>query len=398
MRILVCSTGFPPADAFGGMPFSTFHLSRALVQAGADVRVVTTDCNGASRLDVPVDRWTTYENIPVWYARNRGGPIMYAPSIAQVFSEWMPQVDCVINSGTLWSYLGFLAWRSAGRHRKPSLTYVRGLLDPWAFNFKPWRKRIYWHLVGKRILRDSTIVIALSESEKQALRHLKVANRIEVVPNGAALDVDAASSSRTLVDSQVPQLRGRRYVLFLGRVHPKKGVDLLIRAISEGSFDSTRVAFVIAGPVDAEYEPEWERLLATHPLHGAVITPGAVGGALKASLLRHAECFVLPSHSEGLPVAVLEALAAGCPVIITQQCNLPEVKAAAAGIVIDPDVRQLLTAMQDVLSDESKRGEMAANARALAQKFDWNAIAQQVLLLGREAAGQPAPGRMPPSC
>jgi glycosyltransferase involved in cell wall biosynthesis len=392
MRILVCSPGFMPAEAFGGLPFSTFYLCQSLKRAGADVRVVTTDCNGGGRLDVPTDRWTTYEDLPVWYARNRGGPLLYAPSAARALAERMPHVDCVINSGTLWSHLGFLTWRATVRHRIPSLTYVRGLLDPWAFNFKPWRKRIYWHTIGKRILRDSTVVIALSDSEKEALRRLHVSNRIEVIPNGAFLD--SGPSPRTLVDSNMPELRGRRYVLFLGRIHPKKGVDLLVRAIANGAFERERIAFVIAGPVDAEYAVEWQQLLVSARLNDAVVIPGSVRGELKAALLRNAEGFVLPSHSEGLPVAVLEALAAGCPVVITRECNLPEVEAAQAGIVIDPEVDELTSAIQIVLADEGRRNEMRENARALAQKFDWNVIAQRVLLLCREIAGQPAPGRM----
>ena len=381
-----------PAESFGGLPFSTFYLCQSLTRAGADVRVVTTDCNGAGRLDVPTDRWTTYEDVPVWYARNRGGPLLYAPSAARALAERMPHVDCVINSGTLWSHLGFLPWRATVRRRIPSLTYVRGLLDPWAFNFKPWRKRIYWHTIGKRILRDSTIVIALSDSERAALRRLRVSNRIEVIPNGAFLDT--GPSPRTLVDTKMAELRGRRYVLFLGRIHPKKGVDLLVRAIANGAFERERLAFVIAGPLDAEYAVEWQQLLVSARLNDAVVIPGAVRGELKAALLRNAECFVLPSHSEGLPVAVLEALAAGCPVVISRQCNLPEVEAARAGIVIDPEVGELTSAIQNVLADEGRRNEMREQARALAQKFDWNVIAQRVLLLCREIAGRRAPGRM----
>src|SRR5688572_680306 len=223
MRILVCSPGFLPAEAFGGLPFSTFHLCHALVRAGADVRVVTTDCNGPTRLAVDTNRWTTYCGVPVWYARNHGGPLMYAPSGARAVADWMPRIDCVINSGTLWSHLGFVSWRQARKHGRPSLTYVRGLLDPWAFNFKPVRKRIYWQLVGRRLLRDCTVVIALSESERRVLRKAHVPGRIEVIPNGAA--VDGAVPARDVLDARVPELAGRRYVLFLGRIHAKKGLD-----------------------------------------------------------------------------------------------------------------------------------------------------------------------------
>lgn len=393
MRILVCSPGFLPAEAFGGLPFSTFNLCRELVRAGAGVRVVTTDCNGATRLDVRTDCWTNYEGIPVWYARTRGGPLLYAPSGARALSEWMPRVDCVIDSGSLWSHMGFVSWRAARRHRTPSLTYVRGLLDPWAFNFKPWRKRIYWHLIGKRILRDTTAIVALSEAEKRIIRALNVGSRIEVIPNGAALDADAASFPRSLLESRIPELSGRKYVLFLGRIHAKKGLDLLLRAIAEYRSEAANTAFVIAGPVDPAYASAWKQLLHGRSLNGTVIAPGSVQGELKAALLRHAELFVLPSYSEGLPVAVLEALVAGCPVVVTRACNLPEIEEAHAGLVIDADPRQLLNAIRTLLKDDERRRAMGRNARALAlREFDWKVIAERTLRLCRDVVRRPSPG------
>jgi glycosyltransferase involved in cell wall biosynthesis len=371
------------------MPFSTFNLCSGLIRAGADLRVVTTDCNGATRLDVPTDCWTAYDGIPVWYAKSRGGPLLYAPSATKAVSEWMPQADCVIDSGTLWSHLGFVSWRAARKQRTPSLTYVRGLLDPWAFNYKPVRKRVYWHLVGKRILRDTTAIVALSESEKQVIRALNVANRIEVIPNGAALDGDPGLSPRSVIDSRIPALSGRRYVLFLGRIHAKKGLDLLMRAVAAFRSEAADIAFVVAGPVDPGYAAEWQRLLHAHSPDGSVIVPGAVEGALKTALLRHAELFVLPSYSEGLPVAVLEALHAGCPVVITRACNLPEVEDAHAGLVIDPDAGQLLNAIRTLLRDDERRQAMRANAQDLARReFDWGVIAERTLRLCRDVAGR----------
>lgn len=394
MRILVCSPGFMPAQAAGGPPISTFNLCQGLRKVGADVRVVTTDWNGPTRLDVPTDCWTHYEGLPVWYARNHGGPFMYSPSGARAVAEWMPRVDCVINSGTLWFHLGFASWRAAARNKTPSLSYVRGLLDSWAFNFKPVRKRIHWRLVGKRILRDSTVVVALSESEREAIRALNVSTRIEVVPNGAS--AHPACSSRTILEASLPALSGRRYVLFLGRIHKKKGLDVLLEAISIYRSEDSDTRFVAAGPVDPEYVGDWRQLLGRFGLTESIITPGPVSGALKTALFEYADLFVLPSRSEGLPVAVLEALAAGCPVVITKQCNLPEVGEARAGIVIEPEAAQVVSALRTLLKEEPRRREMSDNARALARaSFGWDVIAQRVLALCEEITRERAPPRTP---
>jgi len=385
MKILVCSTGFLPAESFGGLPFSTFFLCRGLAEGGADVRVVTTNCNGATPLAVETDCWTTYDGLPVWYATTRGGPFLYAPTAAVPIAEVMPKVDCVINSATLWSHSGVLSWRAAHRSQVPSLTYVRGLLDPWAMHYKPYRKKAYWHLVGKRILRDSTVIVALTEYERQIVRGLKVPTRVEVIPNGAALDARAESAPRADLEARIPELAGRRYVLFLGRIHEKKGIDILLRAIVDFQAGSPDVAFVLAGPIDPSFAARWHDLRGRYLTEERVITPGAVKEPLKTLLLKHAELFVLPSYSEGLPVAVLEALLSGSPVVVTKQCNLPEVQSADAGIVIDPDAGQLLTAMRTILRDGERRRTMAENAAKLAREtFRWDAIAERTLLLCRE--------------
>jgi glycosyltransferase involved in cell wall biosynthesis len=218
-----------------------------------------------------------------------------------------------------------------------------------------------------------------------------VAGHIEVIPNGAA--VDGAVPARDVLEARVPELSGRRYVLFLGRIHAKKGLDLLMDAIAQPAIDAANVAVVVAGPVDREYAREWQQLLRRHPSGGRVIAPGAVEGELKAALLQHADLFVLPSYSEGLPVAVLEALAAGCAVVITRACNLPQVADAQAGLVIEPDAGELSRALRTLLTDEPRRRAMAANARALARReFDWDVIARRTLQLCRGIARGTAPG------
>ena len=141
----------------------------------------------------------------------------------------MPNTDCLINSGTLWVHSGYVASRLAARHDVASLTYPRGLLDPWAFGIKAVRKKLHWTLIGRRILSASSAIVALSPSEREAVRALGITTRIEVIPNGASLE---ARDRRGTVDpsrfarSAAPRPRRRPYVLVLGRMHAKKGLDL----------------------------------------------------------------------------------------------------------------------------------------------------------------------------
>lgn len=379
MKILVCSDGFLPAYGFGGVPYSTFHLSKALVSGGASVKVLTTDRNGRQRLNVATDRWTEYDGIPVWYARTAPGPLLFARSTRRVLREELPAVDCVIDSATLWTDVGLAAWRAERRIGKPSITYVRGLLDPWALAFRPWRKRLAWFLWSKRMLDDASAIVALSEAERRDIANMGVSSRIHVIPNGATLE-SGGPAPRDLVDATFPGLKGRRYVLFLGRVHDKKGLEILIPAISDLVQTASDVTLVVAGPIDPGYAARFREL--SRLLDGRIIVTGTVDGTLKTALLTCAHLFALPSHGEGLPVAVLEALLCGCPVVISAQCNLPEVEQAGAGYVVETNRKQFVDAMRALLDDEPGRREMSARARMLAQStFDWEIIGARVLSL-----------------
>jgi len=388
LRIVVCCDAFLPADEEGGPPFSTFNLCEALSEAGADVRVVTTDRNGEKRLDVTTNRWTTYCEVPVWYARSLPGPYYPAPTAGRAIRS--THADCILSSGTLWTHLGFLAWRASRRRNTPVLMFPRGLLDPWALAYKQMRKRLYWRLLGKRILNEAAAVVALTEPERDAIRSLGVAQRIEVIPNGMRPeDFDHAGPLSELTESW-PQLAGKPYVLFLGRIHEKKGVRALIDALGDRKLNNLDFHLVIAGPVDADYRRSLEQLVETCARQDRVVFTGPVTGRRKADLLAHAAAFVLPSLSEGLPVAVLEALASGCPVILSPACNLPEVAAAGAGIEVEPEPFPIAAAMAKLLQDAPLRYEMGQRGLALArERFDVRAIGERVLALCRDVMAKP---------
>lgn len=397
MRILLCTNAFLPADREGGPPFSNFHLAKALRDEGADVRVLTTDRNGGERLAVVTDCWTDYATIPVWYAKTWPGPLLYAPSLRRVMREEAMLADCIINSGTLWTYCGYCGWRSCRRLGKPAVTYTHGVLSPWALAFKPVRKRIHWALIGRRILEDSAAIVALARRESAEIESLGLRTPIEVIPNGATIPAEDHPFSRSELSDRLPELGERRYVLFLGRLHWKKGLDLLLPAIGRLRSEFPDVVLVLAGPVDPTYAATVRELLQVHAGDRVVMT-GAVNGELKLLLLRFADVFVLPSYSEGLPVAVLEAIANSRPVVITEMCNLPEVKAWGAGIEIPPRVDAVTDSLRRLLRDPELRNEMGTSAGRLArEQFSWPKIALRTLALcGRVVATQregPHPSR-----
>ena len=386
-RLVVCCDAFRKADQEGGPPFSTFSLCLALADAGADVRVITTDRNGSQRLDVPTDEWTQSDGLRVWYARSLPGPYYPAPSARRAVRS-APRADCFLASGTLWTHLGLLGWRAGRRLGVPAIVVPRGLLDPWALAYKPTRKRLYWWIAARRIVREAAVVVALTEHERRTLHAFGLARRIEVVPNGIRVEDFTNPWSREQLGQWLPQLGGQPFVLFLGRVHAKKGLPPLIESVCRPELGTRAVRLVIAGPVDSGYRSTFDRILATSPVRAQIVLTGPVSGEPKAALLAHASAFVLPSLSEGLPVAALEALASGCPTILTPACHLPEVAATGAGIEVAPDAAQIAVAIGRLLADPAFSRETARRGVQLArQRFDWQTVGTRMLSLCREVAG-----------
>jgi glycosyltransferase involved in cell wall biosynthesis len=386
LKLIVCCDAFLPADQEGGPPFSTFNLCHALGEAGAEVRVVTTDRNGTGRLDVPTDRWTTYEAIPVWYARSLGGPYYPAPSARHVLGS-ARDAGCLLASGTLWTHLGLLGWRACRRFGTPGIVLPRGLLDPWALNYKAGRKRLYWSLIGRRIVADAAAVVGLTEHERATIQATGAAGRVEVIPNGIRVSDFSNPVPREQLDQWLPQLQHRRFVLFLGRVHEKKGLPALVASLGQPNLAGDDCLLVIAGPVDPDYRGTFDRILESCRHRARLVLTGPVAGERKAALLAHAAAFVLPSLSEGLPVAALEALASGCPTILTPDCHLPEVAAAGAGVEVTSDATAIAGAIGRMLSDSAFARELGQRGVKLArERFDWRAVGGRLLSLCRSVA------------
>jgi len=266
----------------------------------------------------------------------------------------------------------------------------RGLLGQRALAYKGFKKRLYWWLLAKRLVQGSKAVIALARQELEDIRAAGVGVPGFIVPNGAFVEGEAgiqagAAGSGTLTG--VPD--DSTYILFLGRLHPIKVLDILIPAFDEVAKIDPKVLLVIAGSAEPPYSSEVASLIARTTARDRIRMVGNVNGAEKSRLIARARAFALTSHGEGLPVAVLEALSAGVPVVITPNCNLPEVSAVGAGIEVRPTVESVRSGLALILRDDAVREEMAANARRLAiESFSWQSVGERVLQICRSAAGE----------
>jgi glycosyltransferase involved in cell wall biosynthesis len=266
------------------------------------------------------------------------------------------------------------------------------MLDAWALRHKQLKKRVYGALVENRNLRRAACLRALTLSERDDFRRLGLRSPVAVIPNAVEIpDVDA-----TQFLQRFPLLNGKRIVLYLGRLHHKKGPALLCQAWSRVRHQFGDAHLVIAGPDFENTQRDLEHLIGDLNLGSSVLLPGLLKGSLAASALKAATVFVLPSFSEGFSRALLEAMGAGVPVIATHACNFPEVAERNCGILIAPEQKALAAALQEMLAaSPDQRQTLGHNGQQLVrERYSWPVVGGALAALYGWAlgGGQPPPG------
>ena len=262
----------------------------------------------------------------------------YKKGLVRSIKNYALNFDVVIIEG-LWTYHGFATWRALQGTNIPYCVYTHGMLDPWfkkTYPFKHFKKTIFWHLFEYRVLRDAELVFFTTEQEKylaaQSFSRYDV--NAAVVGYGASKPPNLSLSELNSIYSKFPHLKGKNLFLFLSRIHPKKGVDILLEAFAEIVPSDPCLHLVIAGPDELSLRGTLDKLSESLGIFDKVTWTGMVSGSFKWSLFHLADVFCLPSHQENFGIVVAEALSVGLPVIISNQVNIcNEVLAANAGIV-----------------------------------------------------------------
>jgi poly(glycerol-phosphate) alpha-glucosyltransferase len=255
------------------------------------------------------------------------------------------------------------------------------MLDSWALRNSAWKKKIATRLYEGAHLKGAACLVALCESEAASMRALGLGNAITIIPSGQELPLETSA----MRDGERSGMEaGRKVMLFLGRLHPKKGLPALLRAWAgcrKAEPEAAHWMLVLGGGDQDGHERELRRLILELDLDGSVLLAGPLFDEKKLHALNRADAFVLPSLSEGLPVAVLEAWAWRLPVLMTPQCNLPEGFAAGAAVKVEPNVESLthgLTALFRM--SECERERMGSCGRRLVEeRFSWRRAAEQTV-------------------
>ncbi len=322
----------------GGPIESVRQSSLAMTQRGHEVEIAT--------LDAPDADWLGSVAVKVHAFGPARGSYGYTPRFVPWLRKRRAAYDAVIVHG-IWQYSSFAVWRALRATTTPYFVFPHGMLDPWfnrTYPLKHLKKLLYWRWGEYRVLRDAAAVFFTSEEE----RRLAATSFSPYRCNGVVVDYGTAAPAvdldlaREKFLDRVPQVRGKRLMLFLGRLHEKKGCDLLIHAfrdVWQARRDSD-LHLVIAGPAATDEYLRELKASASDPPELPITFAGMLSGDLKWGALACAEAFVLPSHQENFGIAVAEALACGTPVLISNQVNIwREIVASEAGFA-DEDTRE----------------------------------------------------------
>ncbi len=303
----------------------------------------------------------------------------HAPELAKELRREVSSHD-LVHIHELWHYPHYAAYRAAQWATKPYLITIHGELDAWALSQKSLRKRVYMALWQRRILAGAAALQAITEEEKRQVQVHGVWSPVAVIPNGVHPEAYQNLPPRTEFEQRHPELAGGTVILFLGRIHPKKGLDLLARAFGGIVRDRRSAFLVIAGPDEDGYRGRVEAMLEAEGALGKTVFTGALSGRDKLAALGAADVFVLPSYSEGFSVATLEAMASGLPVVVSRQCFFPEVAGAGAGLIVETDVNELASALIRLIDDPEERQRMGVRGQALVrERYNWDTITDKII-------------------
>jgi glycosyltransferase involved in cell wall biosynthesis len=285
----------------------------------------------------------------------------------------------IIHSHGLWMYPGIAARKSAGENNCRLLVSPHGMLEPWALNNSSWKKKLAGNLFEYRNLQAADCLHALCLPEAENFRRYGLKNPIAIIPNGIDLDESEPPPNNSIIE-KFPELKGRGHILFLARLHPKKGLGNLLQAWQRMAPEFKDWQLLVAGGGEPAYESELKTFSKDLISSRSVVFLGQLYGETKKQILAAADIFILPSFSEGFSVAVLEAAAAGLPVLLTPECNFPELAKSNAAVEISTDAAGIEKGIRRILElpDQERKAMGCRGRKLISASYTWTKIAGQM--------------------
>jgi glycosyltransferase involved in cell wall biosynthesis len=359
------------APSFGGPAFVARTLHDAWRDGGHETTLLCVADESSE-----VARWSPGGDT-VGVGPGRFGMFMHSPALAPWLHRHAADYDAIVVHG-LWQHHGIAVRRAARRAKVPFLTFVHGSLDPWfrdTYPLKHLKKQLYWWLAEGWNVHGAAALVFTCERERRLAHGMFRPYRMNevVMPIGIADPMALASQRSSAFHGRFPGLRSKRLMLFLGRVHKVKGLEVLVRAFARVAPSDDLLHLVIAGPEVDDTAARARELIAAARLEDRVTWTGMLEGDLKWSAYCAAELFCLPSHSENFGLVVAEALGLGVPVLVSDRVSIhEEILGAHAGLIVEDTVESTVDGLQRWLAlTDDERARLRERARGcFAEHFD----------------------------
>ncbi len=364
------------AARYGGPSAAIGPMCRALIDAGADTWIATTDADGPSHLPVPLGEPTTWDGVPaLFFRKDATESFKYSRGLAQWLDGHVRDFN-VVHVHAVLSHAPLAAAAACRRAGVPYVVRPLGTLASWSLGRKAWRKKLLLTLAAGRMLRGAASIHCTSEEERADLERAFGLTQGFVIPLG--IDAKRLAASPEDFASRAAD----RYVLALSRLHPKKNFELLIDAFADAREQTgSGWRLVIAGSGDDEYARLLRGRVTARGAEAYVSFAGWVEGDAKRTLIQRASLFALPSRHENFGIAVLEALAAGVPAVISRDVQLgAAVDAHAAGWVVDGTRTAVAAALTTAITNDTEREQRGRAALSLAADYAWPAVARRLIV------------------
>ena len=367
----------------GGPSHAAIGMVTALRDANIDAEIVCSNDNGTSNLDVPLNRLTNYKGVPVRFFERRlsSFKVVSEFNYAKGFARWLKtnaQHYDVLHIHAIFSYCSSTAMRIARQQHIPYIVRPLGQLQAWSLTQSPIRKKLYLHLVERKNLALAASIHCTSDTELKEVTDSFPDFKVKMIPLGINKS-RFHHGSREQILRQYHFHRDTNVLLSLSRIHPKKGLELLLSALTE--MQDTPWDLVIAGHGKATYIDSLKQLGADLNIAHRCHYIGFVEGEDKQNLLQGADLFILSSYAENFGIAVIEAMAHGTPALVTNGVALSELIAENdLGYACKPKVDSIANTLNKALKEPAALEKKSQAARTYANKhFNWQAISKRLI-------------------
>jgi glycosyltransferase involved in cell wall biosynthesis len=366
----------------GGPTQAVLSLSRALSAKNVECLIASTDANGDDRLPIVHETQLQYDSVPaIFFRRDWTQSFKYSRDFSRWLQSHVSDFD-VVHVHAIFSHSSLAASQACRRHKVPYILRPIGSLAPWSMGHHRWRKRILWNLGVSSMISGASAVHYTSEEERKRSEESLGINKGIVIPLG----VETAEFKNKSLSGAFSKLRP--YVLILSRMHPKKGIELILESFMNLKRDSEfrDWKLVLAGDGDPDYLAKLKSLAQEQD--GDVVFAGWLDDDQKIDALQNAALFALTSHHENFGLAVMESLACGIPVLISRNVNTAsDIETAQAGWVVNLDPASITNALREAALDApGRKAKGLAGKEMVSRKFNWSNVADDLIRLYRRVA------------